>query len=182
MPADEHTLYIATQLDAREVLSLACQDLGLPDKIRQRPSPNLIYTQPSYVTVVPVHDPASGEDRRIRVETVERLSEQYTDLPDLFRMIGIRTQPPRHVEVDFQILSSDYFGASYLEIIRVVSAILRKVIGDCYWGSTGAFIPRLIRKNGQVIIDPTLGGWKESALQALSVPFVIDKLPFDPDR
>ncbi len=76
------------------------------------------------------------------------------------------------------------FIESYYEIIRMVSAILRQVEGDCFWSSTGYFVPLLIRKEGQVIIDPTLWGlgWDERGRQALSVPFTTGKLPYDWNR
>ena len=181
MPADEFTLFIATDLDAPKVLELMGEELGLSLQIKEYPGTSLAYPQPYYIGIVRTLDSLVLKGRGVSVRSVSYSREQYSELPTLFGMIGISNRPDRHVEISFHILSSDYNGNSYMAILRAIGAILRRVDGDCIFVMTGHFLPGLVRKNEQVAIDPVTWGWNEKERQALNVPLTIDNFPQTPD-
>lgn len=101
-------------------------------------------------------------------------------LLDLYELAGITAQPDHYVEIRFDISSGDGYWERNIQVIRAIGAILRRVDGDCILVSEGRSILGLVRRDGEVTIDPALWSWEQEDREALNVRVVVAELPRDP--
>ena len=171
--SSEYCLYIGTTTQPDQVLILLNETLGLESKISKQSAKPYDW----YRCELPVtdSDPANQEEIGLSARTLPYLQ---SDLPDLNDQLGINLQSDVFVEIIFDIFTrGDAFWESYREIIRAIGAILRCLDGDSIWIGLGSYDPILIRKEGRVMIDPSLMIWDEKDRQAFGIAYSIEHLP-----
>jgi hypothetical protein len=175
--SNDYLFFIQTDLEPKRVLTILFEALGFEATLHKHVA--VPYTR--YYGNLPVK--GTELQSEIAISSLSEPLQKSVMLPYLSQLLGISQQPDSYVEISFTLLSpSDFYVESVRQIIQAIGVLLQNIDGDCVWVQEFSYIPGLVRKSGRIIIDPSIWPWDEKDMQALGVPFVIEKLPFDPKR
>jgi len=189
--AIQYEAYIATSMDPYWILTRLSEDLKLSGPINPPREEGITDDRTWYYCKVPLGLeglPANTEDYiDVAIGSVTAGSQEYVD--SVFDILGITEQGQPSVNIglyqpdynQFPITDEEqcavFYEEGYLQVLRTMGAVLRCVEGDGFLHREDSPYCQFIRKQGEVIIDPTAMTWGEEKKRAVGVPLTVAKIP-----
>ena len=187
----QYEAYIATPMDPYLILTRLSQELNLSapiDPPRKEGDTDNKTWYSCEVSLGLEGLPANTEDHiDIGIGRVNANQQEFVDM--VFDVLGITEQGRPSVNIglyqpdynQFPVTDEEqcdvFYEKGYLQVLRAMGTVLRCVEGDAFMQRDNSPYCQFIRKNGEVIIDPTTMSWDEKERKALGVPVTIATIP-----
>jgi len=187
----QYNAYIATSMDPYQILTRLSEELKLSAPTEAPPEEGANSNSTWYCYDVPLGIeglPANTEDHiDVGIGAVHANQQEFVDM--VFDVLGITEQGQPSVNIvlhqpdynDFPITDEEqcavFYEEGYLQVLRTMGAVLQCVEGDGFMHRESSPYCEFIRKQGEVIIDPTTMTWGEEEKRAMGVPLTIAKIP-----